>query len=150
MLIADGLTAEQRKESTMNLNAKSLSHIGLRVTNLARAKRFYVDTLGCQLEKEIDGAVLINVYGMLISLYGDDTHTSRYDHFDPFRVGLDHLALAIEDTNKLEDLKRDLDAAGVHNNGIEEDPETHDKYISFYDPDGIAWELYSVSTHPYV
>jgi len=27
-------------------------------------------------------------------------------------------------------------------------PDTHDKYISFYDPDGIAWELYSVSTRP--
>ncbi len=35
-------------------------------------------------------------------------------------------------------LKRDLDEAGVHNNGVEEDPETHDKYISFYDPDDIA------------
>jgi hypothetical protein len=38
------------------------------------------------------------------------------------------------------------DAAGVRNHGVEEDPETHDKYINFYDPDGIAWELYSIST----
>jgi len=36
--------------------------------------------------------------------------------------------------------------AGVRNHGVEEDPETHSKYISFYDPDGIAWELYSVLT----
>jgi glyoxylase I family protein len=134
----------------MKLNANGLSHIGLRVTNLARAKRFYVDTLGCQLEREVDGAVLVNMYGMLISLYGDDVHSSSYNHFDPFRVGLDHLALAIEDASTLEDVKRDLDAAAVRNNGIEEDPETHDKYISFYDPDGIAWELYSLSTRPYV
>jgi glyoxylase I family protein len=132
----------------MKLNANGLSHLGLRVTNLARAKRFYVDTLGCQLVREIDGAVLVNVYGMLIGLYGADSYSSRDDHFDPFRVGLDHLALAIEDASTLEDLKRDLDAAGVRNHGVEEDPETHSKYISFYDPDGIAWELYSVSTHP--
>jgi hypothetical protein len=26
--------------------------------------------------------------------------------------------------------------------------ETHDKYISFYDPAAIAWELYAVSTRP--
>ena len=45
-------------------------------------------------------------------------------------------------------MQRDLDAAGVRNNGVEEDPETHRQYISFYDPDGIAWELYAVSTHP--
>ena len=131
----------------MKLNAKGLSHLGLRVTDLARAKRFYVDTLGCQLMREVDGAVLVNMYGTLFALYGDDLDSSK-DHFDPFRVGLDHIALAIEDSSILEDLKRDLDAAGVRNNGVEEDLETHDKYISFYDPDGIAWELYSVS-NPY-
>jgi catechol 2,3-dioxygenase-like lactoylglutathione lyase family enzyme len=133
----------------MKLKANGLSHLGLRVTNLARAKRFYVDTLGCQLMREIDGAALVNVYGTLIALYGADSHSSSDDHFDPFRVGLDHLALAVEDTSILEDLQRELDAAGVRNNGVEEDPETHDKYISFYDPDGIAWELYSASTRPY-
>ncbi|HYX48840.1 MAG TPA: VOC family protein [Ktedonobacteraceae bacterium] len=133
----------------MNLNAHGLSHIGLRVTDLARAKHFYVDTLGCQLVREIDGAVLINVYGMLFALSGDDVYTSKKDRFDPFRVGLDHIALAIEDPGILEDLKRELDAAGVRNNGVEIDPETQDKYISFYDPDGIAWELYSISAHPY-
>jgi len=130
----------------MKLNANGLSHLGLRVTNLARAKRFYVDTLGCQLVREIDGAVLVNVYGTLIALYGTDSSSSSDDHFDPFRVGLDHLALAVEDPGILEDLKRDLDAAGVRNNGVEVDPKSHVKYISFYDPDGIAWEIYSNST----
>ncbi len=134
----------------MKLNAYGLSHLGLRVTDLARAKRFYVDTLGCQLVREIDGAVLVNAYGTLIGLQGADSYSPSNDHFDPFRVGLDHLALAVEDAGILEDLKRDLDVAGVRNNGIEEDLETHDKYISFYDPDGIAWELYAVSSHPKV
>ena len=133
----------------MKLNANGLSHLGLRVTDLARARRFYVDTLGCQLVRETERAVFVNVSGMLIALLGADAHTSGNDHFDPFRVGLDHLALAVEDSSQLEDMQRDLDAAGVRNNGVEEDPpETHRKYISFYDPDGIAWELYSVSTRP--
>ena len=130
----------------MKLNANGLSHLGLRVTNLARARHFYVDTLGGQLVRETDGGILVNVSGMLVALYETDSPSSIYDHFDPFRVGLDHLALAIEDPGILEDLKRDLDAAGVRNHGVEEDPETHSKYISFYDPDGIAWELYSIST----
>jgi glyoxylase I family protein len=134
----------------MQLNANGLSHIGLRVTDVARAKQFYVDTLGSQLVREIDGAVLINMYGMLFALYGDGSHSASRERFDPFRVGLDHIALAIEDPNILENLKQELDAAGVRNNGVEVDPETHDKYISFYDPDGIAWELYSVTDPPYV
>jgi glyoxylase I family protein len=133
----------------MKLNANGLSHLGLRVTNLERAKRFYVDTLGCQLVREIDGAVLVNMYGTLIALYGTASYSSSKDRFDPFRVGLDHLALSVEDASILEDLKRDLDEAGVRNHGVEEDQETHDKYISFYDPDGIAWELYTVSARPY-
>jgi catechol 2,3-dioxygenase-like lactoylglutathione lyase family enzyme len=58
------------------------------------------------------------------------------------------LALAVENPSQLEDMQRDLDAAGVRNNGVEEDPVTHRKYISFYDPDDIAWELYSVSPRP--
>ena len=56
----------------MKLNTHGLSHLGLRVTDLARAKRFYVDTLGCQLVREIDDAVLVDVYGILIGLYGTD------------------------------------------------------------------------------
>jgi glyoxylase I family protein len=132
----------------MKLNGNGLSHLGLRVTDLERAKRFYVDTLGCQLVREIDGAVLVNVYGILIGLYGTVSYLSSKDRFDPFRVGLDHLALAVEDASILEDLQRDLDTAGVLNHGVEEDHETHDRYISFFDPDGIAWELYSVSAHP--
>ncbi len=131
----------------MKLNANGLSHLGLRVTNLARAKHFYVDTLGCQVVRETDGGILITMAGMLVALYETDASSANYDRFNPFRVGLDHLALAVEDPGILEDLQRDLDAAGVLNHGVEEDPETHSKYISFYDPDGIAWELYSASTH---
>lgn len=132
----------------MKLSANGWSHLGLRVTDLARAKRFYVDILGCQLVRETDRAVLVNVSGMLIALLGADAHAPSEDHFDPFRVGLDHLALAVEDPSQLEDLQRELDAAGVRNNGVEEDPGTHRLYISFYDPDDIAWELYAVSPRP--
>ena len=130
----------------MKLNANGLSHLGLRVTNLARTKRFYVDTLGCELIREADGGILVNMAGMLVAFYETDEDSANYDRFNPFRVGLDHLALAVENPGILEEIKRDLDAAGVRNHGVEQDPETHDRYISFYDPDGIAWELYSIST----
>jgi glyoxylase I family protein len=112
------------------------------------AKRFYVDTLGCPFVRETEGAVFVTVAGMLIALIGADAHTPGDDHFDPFRVGLDHLALAVSDPSQLAEMQRDLDAAGVRNNGVEEDPATHRRYISFYDPDDIAWELYAVSTGP--
>jgi catechol 2,3-dioxygenase-like lactoylglutathione lyase family enzyme len=132
----------------MKLSANGWSHLGLRVSDLARAKRFYVDTMGCPLVRETESVVFVTVSGMLIALIGADAHTPGEDHFDPFRVGLDHLALAVEDPSQLAAMQRELDAAGVRNNGVEVDPGTHRQYISFYDPDDIAWELYAVSTRP--
>src|SRR5260370_16523476 len=97
----------------MKLSANGWSHLGLRVTDLARAKRFYVDTLGCPLVRETERAVFVTVSGMLIALIGTDAHTPGEDHFDPFRVGLDHLALPLEDPSTLESLQPDLDPPGV-------------------------------------
>src|SRR5260370_38932708 len=102
----------------MKLNAKGLSHLGLRVTNLARAKHFYIDILGCQLVRETDRGVLINVSGILVALNETDSYSSSYDRFKPFRVGLDHLALAVEDPSILEDLKRNLNPAKLPNNWV--------------------------------
>jgi glyoxylase I family protein len=121
-----------------------LSHMGLRVSDLASAKRFYVDTLGFGLLRETPGAVFLDAHGLLIALIGPADQTDAADRFDPFRVGLDHLALAIADAGELEGLREQLDAAGVSNHGIERDPTSGATYISFYDPDGIAWELYAV------
>ena len=132
----------------MNLSANGWSHLGLRVTDLARAKRFYVDTLGFPFVRETERAVFVTVAGMLIALIAADAHTPGDDHFDPFHVGLDHLALAVDDPSQLAEMQRNLDTAGVRNNGVEEDPATHRQYISFYDPDGIAWELYATSPRP--
>jgi glyoxylase I family protein len=142
------LHVRARKGNRHEVERQRLEPSGSRVTDLARAKRFYVDTLGCLLVRETESVVFVTVAGMLIALLGADAHTPGEDHFDPFRVGLDHLALAVADPSQLEDLQRDLDAAGVRNNGVEEDPATHRLYISFYDPDDIAWELYAVSPRP--
>jgi glyoxylase I family protein len=128
----------------MQFGIYPIGHFGLRVSDLARAKRFYVDTLGFGLLRETPGAVFLDAHGVLIALIGPAEQTGAADRFDPFRIGLDHLALAIADAGKLEGLREQLDAAGVPNHGIERDPGTGATYISFYDPDGIAWELYAV------
>jgi glyoxylase I family protein len=68
--------------------------------------------------------------------------TRSEDRFDPFRVGLDHLALAVS-AAALPGLKRRLDAAGVRNNGIEHDNQSGADSITAYDPNEIAWEFYA-------
>lgn len=128
----------------MQFGTHSLGHLGLRVTDLARAQRFYVDTLGFKLLQETPGAVFLDARGLLIALVGPAEQTDAADRFDPFRIGLDHLALSIADAGELDGLREQLEAAGVPNHGVEQDPATGAPYISFYDPDGIAWELYAM------
>src|SRR5258708_26903138 len=99
---------KRRKETTMKLSATGWSHLALRVTDLARAKRFYVDTLGCPLVRESESVVFVTVSGMLVALLGADAHTPGECHFDPFRLGLDHLALATEDPSPLDARHRAL------------------------------------------
>ncbi len=126
----------------MTLNVSGLNHIALRVTNIARSKTFYTQTLGFEVVMEVPTLLLLNGYGILLGMRGDEAQTLQGDRFDPYRVGLDHLALAAPDRAALDSLKGALDAAGVSHNAIEEDALTHAPYISFYDPDGIAWEFY--------
>ena len=92
---------------------------------------------------DIDGLSLVAGHGTLLGLRGGATETQAGDTFSPFRIGLDHVALGVSAT-ALESLKAGLDAAHVRNNGIEQDDLTGASYIAFYDPDGIAWELYAM------
>ncbi len=126
----------------MPIQTTGLSHLALRVTDLARAKRFYSETLGFPVVREFADIVLVNANGVLIGMRGGNAATVPGDRFDPYRVGIDHIALAVADPAELVALQQQLDAAGVPNNGVEDDPTSGGRYISFYDPDGIAWELY--------
>jgi len=128
----------------MSLLTGGLHHLSIRTTDLARAKRFYTETIGFQQVREADGAVLLNANGTVLGLLGAAPETSPKDRFDPFRVGLDHIALAVDNAESLPELQQQLDAAGVRNNGVEDDTLTGARYIAFYDPDGIAWELYAM------
>ncbi len=128
----------------MQFGTSPLAHMGLWVTDLAQAKRFYVDTLGFGLLRRMQGAVFIDAQGTLIALTGPAEQTDAADRFDPFRVRLDHLALAIVDAGELAGLRDQLDAAEVPNHGVEQEPGTGATYITFYDPDGIAREWYAV------
>jgi catechol 2,3-dioxygenase-like lactoylglutathione lyase family enzyme len=126
----------------MTTSIRGLSHLALRVTDLARARAFYVDALQFPVQVEMPGGLLLNAYGTPMAILGDDSHTAKSDRFNPYRVGLDHLALNVPNEEMLSALLDKLNQAGIPNHGIEQDEMTHARYISFYDPDGIAWEFY--------
>ena len=54
----------------MQFGTYPIGHLGLRVNDLAEAKRFYVDTLGFGLIRETPAAVFMDAHGTLIALLG--------------------------------------------------------------------------------
>ena|SRR5947209_6030613 len=97
----------------MSLLTCGLHHLTIRTADLARAKRFYIETLGFEAVREREGALVLNAHGTLFGVLGPAPQTSPEDRFDPFRVGLDHLALGVDNAESLHELKQQLDAAGV-------------------------------------
>ena len=128
----------------MVLEISGFSHVAIRVTDLGRARRFYVELLGFPVALELEGVVLVKVGSGLMGIRGDDAETKPGDRFDPHRVGLDHVSFAVDSLAQLDRIQRDLDAAGVPNDGIHDEPDFNAKALVFYDPDGIALELYAI------
>jgi len=126
----------------MSIQTTGVHHIVLRSTDLARSRRFYLETLGFPLAVEGQNLVLFLAGGTAIGVRGPDADTRPGDAFDPFRVGLDHVALACADEGELERVARALAEAGVENTGVKLDETLGKRYVAFKDPDRISWEFY--------
>jgi glyoxylase I family protein len=127
----------------MKLVVSGFSHVAIRVTDVQRSRRFYVDVLGLPVVMEADDGVIVNIGPAFMGILGGAAETKRDDRFNPMRVGLDHVSLVVDTVEQLERTKRDLDAADVPNDGIHDEPELNAQGLVFYDPDGIAVELYA-------
>lgn len=62
------------------------------------------------------------------------------DRFDPQRTGLDHIAVTVEDHAALEEWIAHLDQHGVEHSPVRD--AGYAEFVSFTDPDGIAWEVW--------
>ena len=126
----------------VGMTTPGVHHVALRVSDFARAKRFYTETLGFPLLMEVPNFLLFAAGGTPFAVRGPDARTAAGDRFDPFRVGLDHIALACTDESELDRVAAALAAAGVENTGVKMDETLGKRYVAFKDPDRIAWELY--------
>jgi glyoxylase I family protein len=128
----------------MKLEISGFSHVAIRVTDLPRARSFYVDLLGLPVALERKDVVLVKTGSGLLGIRADAAGAKPGDRFDPYRVGLDHVSFAVDTVELLERMKRDLDNARIPNDGIHDEPALNAKGLVFYDPDGIAIELYTI------
>lgn len=123
-----------------------IDHVVLRVRDRAVAEAFYMDVIGCVLERRQDrvGLTQLRAGASLIDLLEIDGELGRKGGAAPGEEGrnLDHFCIAIENFD-LETVKAELRAKGV---ALGEEGERHGASglsVSLYlrDPDGNGLEL---------
>lgn len=126
----------------IEIRTPGIHHVGLRVADYERSKRFYTETLGFQVLLEQPNLLIFGAGGTAIAIRGPEAETPPDDRFSPFRVGLDHVALACEDEAEIDRVAQAMTDEDIPNGGARIDETLGKKYVAFKDPDGIAWELY--------
>ena len=130
----------------MNIRIAQLDHLVLRVTDLERAVRFYVDVLGCHVERRLDdlGLVQLRAGASLIDLVPVDGPLGRAGGGPPQAQGrnLDHFCLRVEPFDESE-IRRHLQAQGIEAGPTEMRYGAEGDGPSIYlsDPEGNTVEL---------
>lgn len=130
--------------TTMDIKTSNIHHITLRVSDIERAKSFYGETLGFKIILDQPNLFIFLAGSTAVGIRGPEEETPESDIFNPFRIGLDHLALGCEDEKELERVTSELNKADIENTGVKTDPTLNKKYVAFKDPDRISWEYYMV------
>jgi catechol 2,3-dioxygenase-like lactoylglutathione lyase family enzyme len=134
-----------------------IHHVTLRSQDPEAARRFYQEVIGLGFMEipvsgettsiwkgaPVDGVLLAAQVGTTFLVIAPPLEgTAGDDRFSEYRIGLDHLAFAVEDRAGLDSLVERLAAAGVETAGVETDPALGKEYVAFRDPDNVQWEAY--------
>lgn len=128
------------------IRIREIDHVVLRVRDLARSLRFYVDVLGCREERRVGklGLVQLRAGSSLIDLVPVDQPLGRAGGTPPGKEGrnVDHVALRLVRLDEGE-LRAHLAAHAVEASelGIRYGAEGHGPSLYVRDPDDNVIEL---------
>ena len=120
---------------------KRVGHVVLKVRDLEKAKKFYVDFLGMKIGNENPqrGMFLrFNDYHHDIAIFktGDDAESPKDN-----QVGLVHVALICDDDQTVKGFYDKAKAMGIEVTGQTDHDITHSMYVK--DPEGNTIEIYA-------
>ena len=122
---------------------EGIHHVAVLISDYARSRAFYVETLGLPILRENyredrgDWKLDLKAGEMELELFSAPQAPLRPDR--PEALGLRHLAFRVED---VEEAARQLAARGVPCEPIRTDPFTGGRMTFFRDPDGLPLELH--------
>ena len=130
-----------------------IHHLRLTVTDLERSREFYTQLLGFEVAVESpppDDPSAAETFKVLFGgivmargnlIMGLRPMAAAGDHFNPDRVGLDHLSFSVASRGDLEHAMRLFDERGVAHGQITRLAGFGIDVLSFEDPDGVQLEL---------
>lgn len=125
---------------------KGIHHIAIICSNYEVSKKFYTETLGLKIIREVNrkdrdsfklDLSLNGVY--MIELFSFPTPPKRPTQ--PEATGLRHIAFEVED---LENTIKELEQKGVKAEAIRTDEFTGKRFTFIFDPDELPIELYEL------
>jgi len=139
------------------MKVAGIHHITLRTQDPETTRRFFEDVVGLEfIEIPVSrgytaiwkgapagGVLLGSQAGNSFLIIAPPLEgTAEDDRFSEYRIGLDHLAFAVEDAEELDSLVERLRAAGIKTQGVETDEVLGKPYVAFRDPDNVQCEAY--------
>ncbi|HLJ68074.1 MAG TPA: VOC family protein [Chloroflexota bacterium] len=121
------------------------SHLGLRVTNLERSLRFYVDVLGFTPHRVVPTQAILTCGRWVMALYPTINRTDGTPPKHPYeidRAGLHHLAFGLGSAAEVDAAAEWLDRNDVPHKRPSDGATEGSRFVTFYDPDGIPLEYY--------
>lgn len=128
----------------MSAKTEGIHHITLRVNDMEVSRRFYQDVVGFDVQTPQDDLYLFQSGSTIIVLAPPLEGTPAGDRFSEYRIGVDHLAFAVDDRAELDRLVDRLREAGVPTAGVEVEPvlNLNKDYVCFRDPDNVQLEFF--------
>jgi glyoxylase I family protein len=120
-----------------------ISHMSLSVADMDAAARFWTDVMGFETFVENPRFRFFIHRGAHLAVLVSDHESAVTGPFDELRVGLDHLAFAVPDVERLRCWEQRLITLGVPNSGITETDGGH--HLNLRAPDNVPLELFVMS-----
>ena len=119
-----------------------IHHIALRCKDFSVTKNFYQNIIGLPLVLDTPELMGFMAGQVFIGFRPANVDGQKDAKFNPFIIGLDHVALVCETEEELHRFAKGLADAGVENTGVKKDETLQKLYVAFKDPDRIQWEFY--------